>query len=404
MRQTQIHWLLLLVLNGVMLFVIALFNLNVIVAARDNRFDFYPRWAGGQAFWRGEMPYSPAVTAEIQRGMFGGELPPELDQQNFAYPAYTALLLAPLLALPAPVAIAVWMALQFLAIPWTVVIWLVILGWRPVPWLLALLLIGFLLVFRYSMNLFVLAQFTGTMLLLISAGALLLLRGRDVWAGVALALATVPPTIAAPLAVGMLGVYLLRGRWRGLAAFCVTIGGLVLVSALRVGWWLPDFLGVIGQYADYARPLWAASVIDSTVGRVIFVALVAGFALWIAARFWQKADETRQIDLIITGMLAALLLIPQTGNYYMVLLIPPLVVCIYRAHTVPYRGVIWLACGLTVISPWLYLHFTGEASYAEAFLLPAQTMAIWCAVNYPRWLALSGPAAVAAHDRLGVDA
>ena len=79
------------------------FTHNLLVAQRGNLFDFYPRYVGAQALLRGENPYSQEVTSRIQVGMFGGNLPADFDQQRFAYPAYTALLLLPFTVGVAPI-------------------------------------------------------------------------------------------------------------------------------------------------------------------------------------------------------------------------------------------------------------------------------------------------------------
>lgn len=384
MKTSRNHTQLILIVlvNGLLMVLVVWFTLQVMVSARGFRFDFYPRWIGAQAFWRGQMPYDPEVTEEIQRGMFGRVLPPGSDQQNAAYPAYTSLLLAPIMLLPASIAIAVWAAIQFFSIVWTIGIWIFILKWRPAPWLLGILTLGFLLVFRHSINLFVLAQFTGTILLMVSLAVWLLLNGHDRWAGIILACSTIPPTIAAPLSLALLMAYALRGRFQGLLAFILTIAILVAVATLQVGWWIPDFLDVLGQYAQYARPIWAPNLIEVPVLRILFVAGAVAVCFWTFLNFWRNPDRERQIELAITLMIAAVMLIPQTGSYYMVLLIPPILVCVYRAQILPEKWLVWLACALAVISPWAYWQASGEAAQSEALLLPLHVGLIWYAVYF----------------------
>ncbi len=377
--------ILIVVINALLIVLITGFTLQVVVSARGFRFDFYPRWVGAQAFWRGQMPYDAEVTEEIQRGMFGRVLPPGSDQQNSAYPAYTSLLLAPIMLLPASIAIALWAALQFFSIVWTIGIWIFILKWRPPPWLLGVLTLGFLLVFRHSINLFVLAQFTGTILLMFSLAVLLLLNGHDRWAGVVLACSTIPPTIAVPLGLALLVAYALRGRFQGLMAFIITIGALVAITTIQIGWWIPNFVDVLGQYAQYARPIWAANLIGNPVLRIFFVAGAVAVCFWTFLNFWRNPDRERQIELAITLMIAVVMLIPQTGSYYMVLLIPPLLACIYRAQILPEKWLIWLACGLAVISPWIYWQTSGESAQSEALLLPLHVGIIWYVVYFRYW-------------------
>src|SRR6266540_2106394 len=87
----------LLLVNLILIAGLAAFNASTLVPARGLRFDFYPHWVGGRALWSGQTPYTPEITRQVQEGMFGGELPPGADQQNMAYPAYTAVVLAPVI-------------------------------------------------------------------------------------------------------------------------------------------------------------------------------------------------------------------------------------------------------------------------------------------------------------------
>ncbi len=328
-----------------------IFSLNQIVLPRGLSFDFYPRYVGSQAFWNGESPYTPEVTARIQTGMWGFELPPTgYDQQRFAYPAYTALVIAPLLLLPASAAVAFWMTLQYFAVFASTGVWLWLLRWHVPAWLLFVLLIGFGFVFRYPVNLYLVAQFTGIMLLLISLALILLRGGRDTAAGILLALATIPPTIAAPLALILLGAYALHGRWRGLLAFVVTLALLSLLTFLRIGWWLPDFIAGLSDYSVYSYPVWALGLIDPPVLRIVVGEIVVAALIWAALRL----VPDRPLDFAALAISGTLLLIPQTGNYYLVLLIAPLLVAAERAGICRRcRARIWIACAADR-QPWLY--------------------------------------------------
>lgn len=318
--------------------------------------------------------------------MFGESLPPEADQQNFAYPAYAAIVLAPLSFLPAPIAIALWMSLQFTAVLWSILIWMRLLEWRPSILVTAFVIIGFLFILRYTMNLIILAQFTGTILLMLSLGCFLLLKSKHHAAGVLMALATIPPTISLPLSFGILSGYLLHGRWKGLVTFLSALCFLVIVSVLRIGWWINDFIEILTQYAQYARPLWPLAAIPISLFQVLFIGALAFLLLWTIWRFKDNPTKERQIDFFVIAFLCALLVLPKTGNYYLVLLIPPLLVCMHRARESRNRVIIWSLIGLSLFSPWCYWYFLGEASHLEALLLPTQVLFIWSVVIIPQWL------------------
>ncbi len=371
---------LIVVIGVVLVGLIAAFCLTTLVPARGLRFDFYPRWLGGQALWRGESPYTDAVTRQIQADMFGGAVTG--DQQRYAYPAYTAVVLAPFLLLPAPVAISVWMALQLAAVLAVPLLWLALLDWKPPPLGVAGLLIGLLVGFRYPVNLLIIAQFTGTMLLLISLAAALLLHNRDGLAGVVLALATIPPTVAAPVALVILGGYALRGRWRGLLTFGVTLLVLSLIAAAKIGWWLPDFIDGLRLYPAYAHPIWPPSLIASPILRVLLIAatlLAPGWATWRL----RMDSSVRQIDFVVTTLIASLLLLPITGNYYLILLIPAIIACLWRACG---RWWMQLIAALAMVSPWLYFAVRASAPDVDLLLLPFSVGAIWLALTIPEWL------------------
>lgn len=367
---------------------VAAFTYSTIVPTRGLRFDFYPHWVGGRTVWSGQTPYTPDVTRQIQLGMFGQELPAEADQQNFAYPAYTSIALGPVIALPASISVSVWMALQLVSVMVSPLLWLAILNWRPKPIILALLILGLTFGFHYPMDAYILGQFSGTVLLAISLGVLLLSRGHEWAGGAVLAFATVPPTVGGPIALGILGVYLLWGHWRGLAAFVITMGLLVGVSVLRIGWWIPDWLNVVRAYADYAPPVWPPNFLPPIL-RVGLVLVVVGGLIYIVFSYrflirqtwnaehgtWNSAFST-QYPVLLLG---ALLLIPQTGYYYLVLLIPVIVDTLYRAEKVSssLRWLIRLSCAAAVLSPWVYFSLPGHNPDTQSLILPIHVGLMW---------------------------
>ncbi len=186
-RSSRLGIILILLVTAALFGAIYALSHALLIEPRGNRFDIYPRLVGTAAFWNGESPYSRSVTERIQIGMYGAVLPPGLDEQRFAHPAYSAVLLAPLLLLPAEAVVGVWLTLQLLALAAVPLIWFTALGWRTPP-LMALPLVLMLLAFRYPFLTYVFGQFTGTMVLCLSLGMLWLIKGKDSWAGAAFAL------------------------------------------------------------------------------------------------------------------------------------------------------------------------------------------------------------------------
>jgi hypothetical protein len=382
----------LLVLNLLLIAGLAAFNASVLVPARGLRFDFYPHWVGGRAVWSGQTPYTPEITRQVQQGMFGAELPPEADQQNMAYPAYAAVVLAPVIALPAPTSIAVWMAVGLLAVIWTPIIWLAILGWRPSPMLLFVMILGFTFVLHYAMDMLVLAQFSGWVLLTFSLGVWLLTQKRDIAAGMIFALGTVPPTVGGALAIIMLGACALRGRWRGFVAFGVTMAILVGISMLLIGWWIPDWLRVVREYAAYAAPVWPPNFLQPIARYGLVCAAVVFFGMALVRFLRTRSKEVEQekrnmVDLAVAALLIGLMLLPQTGYYYLVLLIPVIVATLYRARELPpnQRRLIWLSCALAVVSPWFYFSIPDFNPDMQSLILPLHVGVTWVAAQRETW-------------------
>ena len=374
--------------NIVIIVIIAVFSFYSLIPSRDLRFDFYPRWVGGRALWNGQSPYENNVTNLIQTGMFGGLLPDDADQQRFAYPAYTGLLIAPLLVLPPQMAIAVWVAIQFWSILITPLIWLKISNWQPSSWLLVALMFGLVFVFRYPINLFIIGQFTGLMLVMISLGILLLLQGRDVLAGIAFALSTMPPTISVPFALIVLGGYSLKGRWKGLLGFAGTLTILTGITFALIGWWIPDFLHQISDYSRYAFPVWAPGIFDLPVISLFVVCATIAWLLWNVRDFVWKDGKQNQIQFALAALITALILFPQTGNYYLVLLIPPIMVATKYTQAINGKQK-WFVGGLialAILSPWLYFSLQASNPNLPALLLPVHvgiilSMSFWLHEN-----------------------
>lgn len=354
------------------------FCYTTLVSETRFNFDFYPHWVGGRALWSGVSPFSDAVTTEVQVGMYGGRVAPDADQNRPIYPAYTGVILSPLLLLPPRIAVSLWMTLQLLGVLGAILLWLLIVGWKPPPLVLAGLLLGLGFIFRYPINLFLIAQFTGTMLLLLTLAAWALLRGRAGAAGAALALATVPPTIAAPVALLMLGAFALIGRWRGLVVFVAVLAALTLVSFALIGFWLPDFVRSLGEYAGYTDPIWAPSLAPTPLALLI-VAATVGLVGWCGWRLHRDPSPTHQIDCLVTAPLVGLLLFPQTGNYYLVLLIPPLLVTAHRALLLApvWRWLTWLAVAGAIFSPWVFFALEDGKPTYDTLGVPLLVGLLW---------------------------
>ena len=356
----MLHRVIPIVAGSAVLFTIALavawYSSATLTTVRGNRFDFYPRYVGGQAVWSGESPYSRAVTERIQTGMFGSLLPESADQYRFAYPAYTAWLIAPFLLAPPSTAIALWIGVQFTAVLASVLIIIVIERGHPSPWVLGLYIIGVALLFRYPINMLVVGQFTGGNLLLVVLASTCWAARRgwrmEVLAGVLLVLATAPPTFTAPFALLMLGIRTAWGKPCGLLAFAAALSVLTALTTMQIGWWIGDFLEGVRAYSEYSFPVWAPGLIPMPLSLGVVVLAFASIAWGIRA-----AQQQQDVLLLAgAGIIAVLLLVPQTGSYTLTFALLPLTLVFNRLGRLKRPGRVLAAVGMIAftLSPWLY--------------------------------------------------
>ena len=366
----------LILLLVVAVIAVFIFVEQTLIAANGNRFDFYPRLVGTRAFWQGENPYDPSITARIQRGMFGEELRADEDQQRVAHPAYTFVLLAPLIMLTDSAAIALWSTLQLFALFATPFIWLAILDWQPRPLWVAALLLGCIFVFRYPIIVFVLGQFIGTIVFCLSLAVWLMQHHRHGWAGIVLVGATMPPTLGGGLALLLLGSAVVRGQWRGLISFVAVLGAIMLFTLARLGWWVPAWIETLRAYTDYANPLWAVGMlpIPLNIVAIIGIPALAGRELW---RIRQDTSPQAFIDYICIILIGSLLLLPQTGSYVLSLLIPVIVVAAARISQQQKRwDWRWILVIAILFSPWLFLALPGGLR-VEPLVQPLLAFVLW---------------------------
>ncbi|MGB0032706.1 MAG: hypothetical protein WBP77_16065, partial [Candidatus Sulfotelmatobacter sp.] len=99
--------------------------------------DFYPIWLTSRQWLRNHRdPYSPAVTRDIQIGLFGRPLEaqfptdPPTDYRTFAYPAFADLLLWPASEVPFPPLRVAWVGLLAALTAASVFFWTQALSWR----------------------------------------------------------------------------------------------------------------------------------------------------------------------------------------------------------------------------------------------------------------------------------
>ncbi len=237
---------------------------GMFVADAPGANDLYPRWRGAQLFWQeGIDPYSEEASLAIQTGIYGRPALPDEDQVLFVYPFYAAFFMWPLAGLSYDWAQAIWMAVVMLSLATAVILLLRLFDWRQSVWLLGVTLL-WSVIFYHSARTVLLGQFAGPVFLFMAASLLSLKRGRDGWAGLFLALATLKPQMIFLLIPALLGWTAGRRpdgrrRWRFWWGFGGMMAGLTAVSFLLLPGWLAGFARQVGYYPDYTvtgPPVW----------------------------------------------------------------------------------------------------------------------------------------------------
>ena len=312
--------------------------------------DFHCFWVAGQIVASGGDPYDarqfvPAILT----------IPPSEARalkrcgQRLSYPPWTAMALAPLGALPLPVAATLWASLAVMAtvlgINWT---W-ELTGQRRIPWpLVAGLVVGTEPFVRNVLE----GQFA-TFAFALTAGAALSMRsGRDGAGGIAAGFLSVKPQTAVGFGTAVLGLAIFRRRWRfvgGAAATVLALAGLS--QLLRPGWILEFISGATvlsGSIADRAT-IW--NLTGSWPLAVVMVALLLVAVVVLIRR--RRADDTAILGLAVSF---SLVVAPYAWDHdYVVLAIPWSLTIAYASQLRPLLRRVLLYSTIIVAMPLLWI-------------------------------------------------
>jgi hypothetical protein len=186
--------------------------------------DLFLVMTGVRATLNGIDPYSDQVTREIQVAYYGRSLVTSDHAQKmaFAYPAYTAIVLAPLSLLSSDRLRLGFLVLVPIMMAATVPLWLSVLTIRMKSAHMAIATILFLASWPVMWSLR-LQQPTLIVAVLLVAGCFLLKRQWDVMAGFLFALSTIKPQLVGPLLIWLLLWTIRQYRWRFIASLLSSI-------------------------------------------------------------------------------------------------------------------------------------------------------------------------------------
>lgn len=338
----------------------------IVVVPTGNRFDFYPRHVGANDALRGINPYAEPTTLRIQEGMFGSVLPPDADQQRFAYNAFIVWLLLPFWLLPFPISVSLWLGLQLLLLFALPLLAFQMLGWRLQPAILVLVILCSAFGYRYPMVAYVIGQFITLML----GGLILVWWGIHHKNNVALTLGilflAVRPEVVVFPALLLAPLIWFSDQRRVLWIGAGILAGLWLLTRLWIGAWVVDFIKGIRAYQEYSFPVWAPGLFGHQSIAVLIVMLTIAWASWMLWQIIRQPTPTRQTGwLLAVAIVVGLILTPITGNYAMILglLVFWVVLWAFRHHK------LYFAVALAAMfTPWL---FHGQAFVTwETLVIP----------------------------------
>jgi hypothetical protein len=298
---------------------------------RGNLSDLYPRWLGArELLLRHRDPYSPEITREIQTGYYGRPLDPARfadpkDQQRFAYPVYVVFLMAPTIRMPFPLAQTyfrwIFVLLTLISIP----LWLRVARWRPgvtVTLILVILTFGSFAVVQGIK----LQQLSLVVNGIMAASAAALIAGQFAVAGVLLALATIKPQLALPLAAWLTlwAISDWRRRQGFVWSFLLTMGALLAASELVLPGWIGEFRAALSAYRDYTQG--ASSVLEILTWPALGKILVAVIVLLVAIAGWRlrkaEYDSPAFSAMTVLVLAATVVIVPSFAPYNQVVLLP----------------------------------------------------------------------------------
>lgn len=312
--------------------------------------DLYPRWVGAQSVLEGESPYSFETRQRIWQAVYGKPDIPAGNPFGFYYPPAVVTLLFPfiLAGLSLEAAAVLWCA--FLLALWSAML----LGWVTsieIPHRARLALVPLLLLsgiaFRPAYSNYLLGQYSLFSIGMLALAWLALKNQRHVAAGIFGALCLIKFSLTILPLVVLFFVY--RGNWKTLLSFGIASLVLYLPPTLMLGWWIPDFLRDISQYASENAVAWDWTHVASPSG-LGWLALSLTLLL--------RSLKFHDADLAIAASLALnSIFVPHTADYDLVIFIPLLLILGTRlsaSRKIP-ALLSWTVFGILVWFPWISL-------------------------------------------------
>ena len=364
---------------------------------RGNLSDLYPRWLGTrELLLHHRDPYSSEVTREIQSGYYGRPLDPRRmddprfnepkDQQGFAYPLHVIFLLAPTIGLPFPVVQAGFRWLLVILTLASVLLWLRVLRWRPSAATTAIIILLTLGSYAVVQGI-KLQQLTLVVSALLAGCGAALVAGHFSLAGFLLALATIKPQLALPLA-GWLTLWAVsdwRRRQSFIWSFALSMAIFLGASEYILPGWMREFRDAVAAYRQYTGG--AGSLLDVLTTPWLGKILAAVAVLAVVVMGWKvrrASHDSAAFSSILALVLAVtLVIVPSFAPYNQVLLLPAVFLITISWKDLWSRGSLTrVACGLgLLVVGWPWLASCG-LMLASRFVSPSSLQKAWTVPLY----------------------
>lgn len=314
----------------------------------EDLLDFGQSWTGAHLMLAGENPY---------------------DYEGFYYPATILIILLPFFLLPVYVATALWAALQVAFAVASILLWLRTLDIHLKPLLTAALMLAGLIAWRYPMISYASSNFVDFTLFCIVASAWLAGLRHDWWAGAILSLATIRSE-SAVIALLFTLYFAWQHRWRFVAGAGTTLLGLLAVSFVVIGFWMPDFVARVHTYAGVAFAIWPPSLVHSAYHLPLF-----GLMILASVSILKTAGVNMPVVLSLIVVNVLMFSIATNPYVLALLLIPLLAMLRYFRSKLSY--LLWLAL---ITLPWTRPRlrwFWDISGLIDLVLMPPLTISVF---------------------------
>jgi hypothetical protein len=311
--------------------------------------DLYPRWIGSEAALEGNSPYSFATRQKIWQEIYGSSELPEGNPFGFYYPPAIITLFSPfiLMGFSIEMGAVFWCALSWslwfsLLSLWTMQFFSRALSFK----LIAVLLLFMGLIFRPAFSNYILGQNSLFCMVMLIAAWICYQRKLNILVGIFTSLSLIKPSLTI-IPILLFTIFYYRDI-KGYLSFAASSILLYLPPTLILGWWVPDFLNDITQYATENGVSWFAGDILSLSGMIWLL-----LSLGLIFTGYKHQDK---ILLLSASLSLNAIFIPHTADYDLVVFIPLLVLIGNRwLNTKSKFPLSKIAFSVLVFFPWLSL-------------------------------------------------